>query len=200
MIDFKNISKSYSGEYILKGVNCRINTGERVGVVGPNGAGKSTLFGMVTGEVVPDSGEIIIPRDSRLGIMRQHIAAADLDRSLLEFTSDAIPELKSYSAELEDLENRMAQCEDDQLLESMLKRHGFLQSSIEHLGAYHLDVEAKQALTSLGFPVAKLDAKLGDFSGGWQMRAALARVLISRPDILLLDEPSNYLDIPAVEW
>ena len=200
MIDFKNISKSYSGEYILKDVNCRINTGERVGVVGPNGAGKSTLFGMVTGEVVPDSGSIVIPRDSRLGIMRQHIADADLDRSLLEFTSDAIPELKSYSAELEDIESRMAVCDDDNELSSLLKRHGFLQSSIEHLGAYHLDVEAKQALTSLGFPVAKLDARLGEFSGGWQMRAALARVLISRPDILLLDEPSNYLDIPAVEW
>ena len=100
MIDFKNISKTYSGEYILKDVNCRINTGERVGVVGPNGAGKSTLFGMVTGEIVPDSGEIVIPKDSRLGIMRQHIAECDLGRSLLEFTSDAIPELKTYSAEL----------------------------------------------------------------------------------------------------
>ena len=200
MIDFKNISKSYSGEYILKDVNCRINTGERVGVVGPNGAGKSTLFGMVTGEVVPDSGEIVIPRDSRLGIMRQHIAEAELDRTLLEFTADAIPELKTYSAELEKIESRMAECDDDNELEILLKRHGFLQSSIEHLGAYHLDVEAKQALTSLGFPVSKLEKKLGEFSGGWQMRAALARVLISRPDILLLDEPSNYLDIPAVEW
>ena len=200
MIDFKNISKTYSGEYILKDVNCRINTGERVGVVGPNGAGKSTLFGMVTGEIVPDSGEIVIPKDSRLGIMRQHIAECDLGRSLLEFTSDAIPELKTYSAELEKIENLMAECEDDTLLDTLLKRHGFLQSSIEHLGAYHLDVEAKQALTSLGFPVAKLDDKLSSFSGGWQMRAALARVLISRPDILLLDEPSNYLDIPAVEW
>ena len=199
MIDFKNISKSYSGEYILKAVNCRINTGERIGVVGPNGAGKSTLFGMITGEVMPDSGEIVIPKESRLGIMRQHIAETDLDRSLLEFTADAIPELKSYSAELEEVENRMAQCEDDRELEILLKRHGFLQSSIEHLGAYHLDVEAKQALTSLGFPVSTLENKLSSFSGGWQMRAALARVLISRPDILLLDEPSNYLDIPAVE-
>ena len=200
MIDFKNISKSYSGEYILKDVNCRVNTGERVGVVGPNGAGKSTLFQMITGDVVPDSGEIVIPRDSRLGIMRQHIAETDLERELLEFTSDAIPELRDYSAELEALEERMADCGDDDALETMLKRHGFLQSAIEHLGAYHLDVEAKQALTSLGFPVNKLGTKLKEFSGGWQMRAALARVLISRPDILLLDEPSNYLDIPAVEW
>lgn len=200
MIDFKNISKSYSGEYILKDVNCRINTGERVGVVGPNGAGKSTLFGMITGEVVPDSGEVVIPRDSRLGIMRQHIAETDLQRTLLEFTADAVPELKKYTSELEEIENRMAECDSDDELEILLRRHGFLQSSIEHLGAYHLDVEAKQALTSLGFPVAKLDVPLSEFSGGWQMRAALARVLISHPDILLLDEPSNYLDIPAVEW
>jgi ATP-binding cassette subfamily F protein 3 len=200
MIDFKNLSKSYSGEYILKDVNCRINTGERVGVVGPNGAGKSTLFGMITGEVMPDAGAIVIPKESRLGIMRQHIPDAELDRELLEFTADAIPELKRYSAELETLEEKMAVCENDDDLEIMLKRHGFLQSTIEHLGAYHLDVEAKQALTSLGFPVDRLNDKLNSFSGGWQMRAALARVLISRPDILLLDEPSNYLDIPAVEW
>ncbi len=200
MIDFKNLSKSYSGEYILKDVNCRINTGEKVGVVGPNGAGKSTLFGMITGEVVPDAGTIVIPKDSRLGIMRQHIPETELDRSLLDFVSDAIPELKRYSAELGHIEEKMSSCDDDNELEIMLKRHGFLQSSIEHLGAYHLDVEAKQALTSLGFPVNSLENKLHDFSGGWQMRAALARVLISRPDILLLDEPSNYLDIPAVEW
>ena len=200
MIDFRNISKTYSGEYILKDVNCRINTGERVGVVGPNGAGKSTLFAMITGEVMPDSGSIVVPKDSRLGIMRQHIPESDMDRTLLEFTADAIPELAAFTKELTEVEEKMAVCEDDDELTGLLKRHGFLQSTIEHLGAYHLDVEAKQALTSLGFPVAKLETRLGDFSGGWQMRAALARVLIARPDILLLDEPSNYLDVPAVEW
>jgi ATP-binding cassette subfamily F protein 3 len=113
MIDFKNLTKTYSGEYILKDVNCRINTGERVGVVGPNGAGKSTLFGIVTGEVIPDGGSVVIPKDSRLGIMRQHIAETDLDRELLEFTADAIPELKRYSAELEQLEEKMAICDND---------------------------------------------------------------------------------------
>ena len=199
MIDFRNLSKTYGGEYILKEVNCRVNTGERVGVVGPNGSGKSTLFGMITGEIVPDSGEVVIPKDFRLGIMRQHIADADKSRSLLEFTADAIPELRTYQQELNELEKRMDSAGDDEL-DSLLKRHGHLQTTIEHLGVYRLDQEAKEALTSLGFPVAKLDAPLSDFSSGWQMRAALARVLISHPDILLLDEPSNYLDIPAVEW
>ena len=199
MIDFKNLSKSFGGIYILKEVNCRINTGERVGVVGPNGAGKSTLFSMVTGEMLPDAGEIVIPKDFRLGIMRQYIADCDRERTALEFTADAIPELKSYSAELESLEARLDNAGDDEL-DSLLKRHGFLQTTIEHLGVYHLEQEAKEALTSLGFPVDRLNDKLSSFSGGWQMRAALARVLISHPDILLLDEPSNYLDIPAVEW
>ena len=113
MIDFKNISKTFGGEYILKDVNCRVNTGERVGVVGPNGAGKSTLFNMIIGEIMPDSGEIIIPRDFRLGVMRQYIADTDRERTLLEFTADAIPELKSYSAELEALEHRLDDAADD---------------------------------------------------------------------------------------
>ena len=94
MIDFKNISKTFAGEYILKDVNCRINTGERIGVVGPNGAGKSTLFNLITGELMPDSGSIVIPKESRIGIMRQHIAETELDRTLLDFTADAIPEVE----------------------------------------------------------------------------------------------------------
>ena len=198
MIDFQNVSKSYSGEYILRDVSFRINHGERAGIVGPNGAGKSTLFGMITGQVPQDSGSIIIPKDHRLGIMKQHIDSSDTARTLLDFTADAIPELKTFQARLVEIENLLAEGESDP--EPLLREHGRLQTAIEHLGAYRLDLEAKQALSSLGFPVESFDRPLGEFSGGWQMRAALARVLISHPDILLLDEPSNYLDVPAVEW
>lgn len=201
MIDFQGISKSYYGEYILKDVSVRINSGEKVGVVGPNGSGKSTLFGIVTGTVTPDCGSVAIPKNHRLGIMRQHIAAEELDRTLLEFTADAIPELRDYSAELSEIELKLQQGDfPDSDSSRLLRRHGELQSTIEHLGAYHLDVEARQALSNLGFPVSSFDRKLGEFSGGWRMRAALARVLISHPDTLMLDEPSNYLDVPAVEW
>ena len=200
MIDFQNISKSYFGEYILHDVSFRINHGEKIGIVGPNGAGKSTIFGIITGEVVPDSGKVAIPKNHRIGIMRQRILPEDLNRTLLEFTSDAIPEIKEYTAELHELEITMADETDDDKLSSQLKRHGELQSMIEHIGAYRLDMEAKQALSSLGFSVDSFDRKLSEFSGGWQMRAALARVLISHPDVLMLDEPSNYLDVPAVEW
>ena len=201
MIDFQNVTKSYSGEDILRNVSFRVNHGERAGVVGPNGAGKSTLFGMITGRIQQDSGSIIIPRDHRLGIMHQHIDPADIDRTLLEFTADAIPELRTYNDRLSEIESLLAEgnC-DANTQDSLLREHGRLQTAIEHLGAYHLDLDARQALSSLGFPVSGFDRPLSEFSGGWQMRAALARVLISRPDILLLDEPSNYLDVPAVEW
>ena len=201
MLDFHNICKSYGGRDILKNVNIRINTGERVGVVGPNGAGKSTLFAIATGEISPDAGSVSIPRDHRLGIMRQTVPHSEMSRTLLEFAADAIPELKIMSRELADIEKRLNEDspEGDEL-NSLLNRHGELQSRIEHLGAYRLDQEAAEALSNLGFPVDSFDRPLSEFSGGWQMRAALARVLISHPDTLLLDEPSNYLDVPAVEY
>lgn len=201
MIDFQNISKSYGGRDILKEVSFRVNPGERVGIVGPNGAGKSTIFGIITGAVRPDSGVVAIPRDHRIGIMRQKVDAADLPRTLLDFTADAIPELHEFSRELHGIETQMDEgVADDAELNRLLRRHGYLQSTIEHLGAYHLEQEASETLGNLGFDPKSLDRPIREFSGGWQMRAALARVLISHPDVLLLDEPSNYLDVPAVEW
>ena len=107
MIDFHNICKSYGGRDVLKNVNIRINTGERVGVVGPNGAGKSTLFAIATGEISPDAGSVSIPRDHRLGIMRQTVPHSELARPLLEFAADAIPELKTMSRELAEIEKRL---------------------------------------------------------------------------------------------
>ena len=201
MLDFQNICKSYGGRDVLKNVTFRINSGERVGVVGPNGAGKSTLFAIATGELSPDSGSVAIPRDHRLGIMRQTVAHGELGRPLLEFTADAIPELRGMTAELAEIEKKLNEDSPDaDRLATLLRRHGELQSRIEHLGAYRLDQEAAEALGNLGFPAAALERPLSSFSGGWQMRAALARVLISHPDTLLLDEPSNYLDVPAVEY
>lgn len=201
MLDFHNISKSYGGRDILRNVTFRINSGERVGVVGPNGAGKSTLFAIAAGELSPDSGSVAIPRDHRLGIMRQTIPHRELSRPLLEFAADAIPELKTMTAELAEIEIRLNEggLAPDETA-NLLRRHGDLQSRIEHLGAYRLDQEAAEALGNLGFPTEALSRPLASFSGGWQMRAALARVLISHPDTLLLDEPSNYLDVPAVEY
>jgi len=201
MIDFKDVSKFYSGDAILDKVTFRINPGDRVGVVGPNGAGKSTIFSLISGDIEPDKGEVLLPKNMRIGLLKQHLPDSEVARTLLEFTADAIPELKTMHQSLHDLEHKLhTGIDDDAMLASCLKLHGELQSQIEHLGAYQLKSDAAEALSNLGFGEDRFGQPLSSFSGGWRMRAALARVLIARPDILLLDEPSNYLDIPAVEW
>ncbi|MDD3153870.1 MAG: ABC-F family ATP-binding cassette domain-containing protein [Victivallaceae bacterium] len=201
MIDFASVSKFYAGDAIFDNVTFRINTGERVGIVGPNGAGKSTMFGLIAGDIQPDKGTISVPHDFRLSQLHQQLPAGEhQNRNLIDFTSDAIPEIRTIQQELETIEQRMHTGDTQDKLDSMLERHGRLQTELETLGAYHLKIDAEAALSNLGFSVDRLKEPLSSFSGGWQMRAALARVLIAKPDIMLLDEPSNYLDVPAIEW
>ena len=199
VIDFQNIYKGYGEQVLLDSVSFRINSGERVGVVGANGAGKSTLFSIITGDLAPDGGTVNYPKNMRIGCLRQNLENDALEIPLVEYTADAVSELREATAELKHIEQLMA-ADPDFSDEKLLRRHGELQSLFEQLGGYRLKSEAEAALSGLGFKPADFDRPLKSFSGGWRMRAALARVLIARPDALLLDEPSNYLDIPAVEW
>ncbi len=200
MIDFQNVYKSYSGKDILNNATFRINPGERTGLVGPNGAGKSTIFGIITGEVEQDKGNIMVPKDLRIAILHQQIEHGCADVPLLDFAANAVAELSEISTRLHVLEHRFHENPSPDEYEKMLNEQGDLQSRYEQLGGYRLRHAAEAALSGLGFHESDFERPLGSFSGGWQMRGALARVLISDPDILLLDEPSNYLDIPAVEW
>ena len=199
MIDFQNICKSYGEQTLMDNVSFRINSGDRVGVVGANGAGKTTLFSIITGELEPDSGSVNFPKDLRIGCLRQNLETSSLDIPLIDYTADAIAELRDAAEELKNIEHQLAE-KPDNADERLLRRHGELQSIFEQLGGYKLKSDAGAALSGLGFKVEDFTKPLKNFSGGWRMRAALARVLIARPDALLLDEPSNYLDIPAVEW
>ncbi len=201
MIDFIDVSKSFGAQEILEHVNLRINPGERVGIVGPNGSGKSTLFAMICGEMTPDAGSILLPNGMRISHLRQQLPPDTETRSLLDYVADAIPELLQFAARIAEIDHLLAELPADAPNRpALLREHGELESRYAALGGYHLRNDAKTALTGLGFKIAALDAPLTSFSGGWQMRAQLARVLVANPDILLLDEPSNYLDIPAVEW
>jgi len=200
MIDFKNVYKSYGVQDLLVDASFRINKNEHVGIVGPNGAGKSTIFAIITGEAHADRGDVVIPGNMRMAYLRQNLRDFDKNLSLLDYTSDAIPELKKISDDIHSLEKELALNSAIPDKQQKLQRLGVLQSSFEALGAYRLRNEAEKALSGLGFSENTFSMPLTSFSGGWQMRANLARILISNPDILLLDEPSNYLDIPAVEW
>lgn len=196
MISFSGVSKSYGGKDLLSAASFRINSGERMGVVGPNGAGKSTLFGLITGEVYPDAGSLSMPSAARIGYLRQHLDETGLDRTIMEFVSDALRELRETSAEIAEIESALARSSTA----ALITRLGEAQTRFEILGGYRIHADAAAVLEGLGFDAEARGRPLRSFSGGWRMRAALARVLVANPDIMLLDEPSNYLDLPAVEW
>ena len=197
MIDFTGICKSYGKQDIFNNVSFRINPGERVGIVGPNGMGKTTLFQILTGEISADKGEVSIPKKTRLGYLRQQLDYYDPKEKLIDFVCSSEGELGQIVQKINELEQKIA---DGDSSPSVLNALGQLQSAFEGQGGYDLKHKAAAALAGLGFQESDLERKMGDFSGGWQMRGCMAKTLLAEPDILLLDEPSNYLDTPAVEW
>ncbi len=199
MIDFIQVSKRFGAQEVLRDVTIRINAGERVGIVGPNGAGKSTIFNLLCGETEVDAGDVVLPKHTRLGHLRQQLNPHAVGQNLLDYTEDSIPELKTIPEQIHKLEAQMNGL-DSAEKERVLKRIGNLQHEFEHLGGYEMRSRAEAALCGLGFKVEEFEKPFASFSGGWQMRAELARTLIANPDLLMLDEPSNYLDLPAVEW
>lgn len=195
MLDFKNISVHYGLQDVLTDVTFRVNKGERIGVVGPNGSGKSTLFKIILGEMSTDHGELIIEEKPRIGSTRQHPEPDTPDETLLEYSMRGIPGFHELELRMRELEEKL-----DSGDPNILKEYGDVQTEFEHLGGYDLETRVKVALGGLGFSVEEFSKPFASFSGGWRMRAELSRVLASHPDLLLLDEPSNYLDLPAVDW
>ena len=195
MLDFKNISVHYGLQDVLTNVSFRVNKGERVGVVGPNGSGKSTLFKIILGEMSTDHGELVIEEKPRIGSTRQHPEPDTPDETLLEYSMRGIPGFHELEQRMRALEEKL-----DSGDPNVLKEYGEVQTEFEHLGGYDLETRVKVALGGLGFTTEEFAKPFASFSGGWRMRAELSRVLASHPDLLLLDEPSNYLDLPAVDW
>ena len=195
MLDFQNISVHYGLQDVLTNVSFRVNKGERVGVVGPNGSGKSTLFKIILGELSTDHGELVIEESPTIGSTRQNPEPDTPDETLLEYAMRGVPGFCELEAKMKALEARLDAGET-----GVLKEYGEVQTAFEHLGGYDLETRVKVALGGLGFAVEEFTKPFASFSGGWRMRAELSRVLASEPDLLLLDEPSNYLDLPAVDW
>ena len=195
MLDFQNISVHYGLQDVLADVSFRVNASERIGVVGPNGSGKSTLFKIILGELSADHGELVIEGKPRIGSTRQHPEPDTPEETLLEYSMRGIPGFHELEARMRALEERL-----DSGDPKVLDEYGEVQTAFEHLGGYDLETRVKVALGGLGFSVEEFTKPFASFSGGWRMRAELSRVLASQPDLLLLDEPSNYLDLPAVDW
>ncbi|MEA2012698.1 MAG: ABC-F family ATP-binding cassette domain-containing protein [Verrucomicrobiota bacterium] len=203
MIDFQNIKKHYGAVDIFSDMTVRINDGEKIGVVGPNGSGKSTLLKLITGEITPDDGKMTIPKERRIGYLHQYIFSEEKkedNTTLLEYVISAAKEIKNIEKQIEDLEKKLADPDFMSSKEKNTELLGELQHRFESLDGYSLQSNVEKNLEGLGFENRDFQKNVSTFSGGWQMRAELCCLLISFPDIMLLDEPSNYLDIPAIEW
>jgi len=192
---FSEITKSYGGAEILRGVSFQINPGEKVGLVGRNGAGKTTIFRLITGEEAPDSGDVVKMNGLKLGLLQQHV---DFESGETVHTAalSAFKEIHDIEAEMRVLETRM---ETDHSAE-VLDRYSELQIAFEHADGFSYAARAESILMGMGFIPETWSQKAETLSGGQKNRLGMVRLLLSGADVLLLDEPTNHLDVNAVEW
>jgi ATPase subunit of ABC transporter with duplicated ATPase domains len=199
MIRIENISKSNSHRILYIEASAALNRGEKIGLVGPNGAGKTTLFRMITGADLPDEGQVSVEKGVTVGYFDQDVGEMSGRSAVAEVIDGAGP-VSEIAAELHELETAMSDPERMDEMDAIIERYGEVQARYEELDGYALEGRAREVLAGLSFSQEMMDGDVGALSGGWKMRVALARILLMRPDAMLLDEPSNHLDLESLIW
>jgi ATPase subunit of ABC transporter with duplicated ATPase domains len=198
MIRLDNISKQNGHQILFIEASAALLKGEKVGLVGPNGAGKTTLFRMITGREIPDEGQVAVDRGVTIGYFSQDVGEMS-GRSAVSEVMDGAGPVSTVAAELKDLEAAMGDTGRADM-DDIIARYGEVQARFEELDGYALEGRAREVLAGLSFSQEMMDGDVGALSGGWKMRVALARILLMRPDAMLLDEPSNHLDLESLIW
>ena len=200
MLHFSKISKSLSGRVLFNDASFMINPGEKIGLVGPNGAGKTTIFKMIIGEENPDEGQISTSNNIRISYFSQTVGEMK-GRTALEEVISGDEKLFLLSKSLKHFENQLESEDlDSDAMELILNKLGDVQTEYEKLGGYSIVTNAEEILTKLGIAPEDHSKRTEDFSSGWKMRIALAKTLIVMPDLILMDEPTNYLDMETILW
>ena len=196
MITVSNLTKSYGGQVLYTNGSFFIGPGEKVGLVGPNGAGKTSLFRLIVGEERADTGSVDYSKNLRLCYFSQNVGELK-GRSALEEVIHGNVRLGFLKTEIAKIEKAL---EEGEYSDEMLEKLGDYQTEFEKLGGYDIEYQAAEVLTGLGILPEDQQRTVESFSGGWKMRIALAKVLAQRPEFILMDEPTNYLDLESILW
>ncbi len=199
LLDVSDIRKYYGAEPVLDGISFQLRRGQRVGLVGTNGAGKTTLFEILASSVEPDAGQVFLHRSATLGYLKQH-PTLNPGRTLLEEARSALAQLAQRVDEAEQLASEMSQASDEGQRARFAQRYDQLHQELLRDNAYHLDHRIERVLHGLGFETDRFDQPVEQLSGGQVNRLMLCKLLLAEPDVMLLDEPSNHLDLESTAW
>jgi ATP-binding cassette subfamily F protein 3 len=199
LVTISGVAKSHGAQHLFDGVDLQVAAGRRIAVVGPNGAGKTTLLEIITGDQEADAGTVTRARDLVIGYLRQEVAESRGLTTIAEVLAGA-GAVTGIERRIRHIEAELAEATQEDELAELMDEYGRLQHRFEAMGGYGLESEARRILAGLGFAEGDMERPTIEFSGGWMMRVALARLLLQNPDLLLLDEPTNHLDLASVEW
>ena len=201
VVSFNKASLFFGGRAIFDEISFQINPGDRIGLVGRNGVGKSTLLKLIAGDYSLDEGSKNMAKEMRIGFLRQDLVM-DMEKSIMQIARSAFDEIMRINERMEEInmefKTRTDYESDSYIL--LIEELSLLSERFGILGGDNLDESVELVLKGLGFTQDSFHNKLHTFSGGWRMRAELARLLLQKPDLLLLDEPTNHLDIESIMW
>jgi ATP-binding cassette subfamily F protein 3 len=196
MIAINNLTFEIGARALYDDANWHIKPGEKIGLIGANGTGKTTLLKIIVGDYTPTSGTISMAKDLKMGYLNQDLLSSQADNTILHVAMEAFERQNQLHDEIESLLKKLETDYSEDLLHKLSDK----QQEFEALDGYNIEYRAHEILAGLGFSDADTRRQLSEFSGGWRMRAILAKILLQSPDILLLDEPTNHLDLPSIKW
>jgi len=201
MISIDGLTVEFGGTSLFKDISFAINEKDRIALMGKNGAGKSTLLKIIAGEKTPSRGKVSSPTEAVIAYLPQHLLTVD-NRTVFEEASQAFALMLEMEKELEELNNQLSTRIDYESAEyyELIERVSALSEAFYSVGEINYDAEIEKILFGLGFLRSDFNRPTSEYSGGWRMRIELAKILLQKPDLILLDEPTNHMDIESIQW